>query len=436
MASALNYLQGVSADDVSNGSALIKLECLLDKHDVEKLKPVLSYFRRNDRASLIKITPVLKEIFNPLRAAASARNCTMNTHVAVTNPAEYDTMFGALDLNEQRVALYELPKTVIPAVQKHNGSAAAMFVTRTKGASVTTTRGLLGAAGMGQAMKVDGSVVMQQVQKMAQNSTVQEVSKAVNSWAGMDQAIRDKDSVLFQKAQVTLVEDGIAAVAATFCLVPLLQTQKDRGKIVQQLLPHAEQVVEQIDTSKKGKVCSMKAICEVLYIGTPKGEKAFGCKGTENFVPSAVEVAKLMLAKFNSDMYTANDIDDRSVQECAVETIEEFNKIHTSNLLRPKQFRDKRKQSLINQSSLRINNDDVDAIIVRMTSSLTREPQHNRCEGNLTSAIYKAIIQAGKLTQAETTKLDAGIVWIRNRYRTLKKNKEESPKTKKQKKQR
>jgi hypothetical protein len=201
MASALNYLQGVSADDVLNGSALIKLEFLLDKHDVEKLKPVLSYFRRNDRASLIKITPVLKKIFNPLRAAASARNCTKNTHVAVTNPTEYDAMFRALDLSKQRDALYELPKSVISAVQTHNGSAAALFVTMTKGASVTTTRGMLGAGGMNQAMRGEDSVVMQKVQKMAQNSTVQGVRGAVNSAAGMGEAMRGKDSVVMQKVQ-------------------------------------------------------------------------------------------------------------------------------------------------------------------------------------------------------------------------------------------
>jgi hypothetical protein len=95
----------------------------------------------------------------------------------------------------------------------------------------------------------------------------------------------------------------------------------------------------------------------VLGQGAPrKGKKALGHKESKDFVPSAVEVAGLMLAKFNSDAYygpsayrpptSPNDIDGRSVHECAVETIGEFNRTHTSYPLEPKQFRPKRAQAV------------------------------------------------------------------------------------------
>jgi hypothetical protein len=101
-----------------------------------------------------------------------------------------------------------------------------------------------------------------------------------------------------------------------------------------------------------------------------------------------------------------------------VETIGEFNRTHTSYPLQPKQYRPKRQQAVINQSALRINNDYVDTIIIQMTNSLTTMPTIPARK-----AIYKAIIQADKLTPGETAKLNTDVEWIRNRYVTLKNNK-------------
>jgi hypothetical protein len=236
-----------------------------------------------------------------------------------------------------------------------------------------------------------------------------------------------------------LVEEGIGAVVrastsqSSMTAAALLQKlgANDRGEVVQQLLPHANQLLELLGSGKATAVLRIKVL-QVLFIGPKCKGATFGSAAAIAYEPSALEVVKLMLDKFATreyysetanvgranKLYAPSEINEPSVRECAVETILEYNTNHLDFQLKAKGKRgsNDKKRTVSTRSAgagVKIIHADVDAILTSMSNGKT--VPCTRLPDGLDTAIFDAIIGSGILNMEQTSKLREDLQWIKNR---------------------